>query len=905
MEISEIKAKLTLETVLTHYGLQPDSNKRLHCPFHEDKTPSMQVYYDTNTVYCFSSKCKTHGHSLDVIGIIEMQEKSSKAEAITKATEMLTGPFDTLAKQELKDQKDQKPEKEPFDTISTKSHFDKLSATLRDQKEQSFLTQMFNSFKASVNLSQPAKDYLQSRNLDHKLIEVGFNSGQFHHGTKRDEKLIKNCLEYGLLIDKGVLGRTGEKAYQVFGKGCIVFALKNAAEEITGLYCRSTTNNENAKHFYLKDRKGLYPGYPNPETKKLILTEAIIDAATLLQNESTQEYTLLACYGTNGLTSEHLESIQKLKHLEEIIFFFDGDEAGRIAVEKYAKVLQEIQPDCKITNVQTPENEDVNSLSKTEDLIEHLLETRKEISPSQSENTVKNSPLPFGEGSGVRVLVLNTENPNNWTYNGKNANFIIKGGLRPQTDSLKLTLQMVHPQTKQAFTCKIDLYDYKQLHAALETASQVLEVRKDLLDKDIQVLTNVLENHRDNETQNTQNHSNTQNRMKKKVPEHQVKKCLEFLKSPNLLKNLNEKIGNAGVVGEENSRLLLFIIGSSYNMKETLHAIVQGTSGSGKTTQIKVVARLMPDEDVKRFTRVTEGSFYNYGEFELENVLVVIEDADGLEDKALFAFRELQSNGAISSSTTQKQDNGEMQSKEKWVRGPIASFSATTKGEYYEDNLGRCFVIVIDESKNQTDKVVSYQNQKAAGKIDLSLENQSIEFIQNCIRMLKPYEVINPFAEKILLPEDVHQKRRLNQNFQSIVKQITILNQYQREKDEKGRLITDKQDIIDAIEILFESILLKQDELDGTLRQFYESLKTLTTNKNNRQYEFTRFEAMEITGLKKSQLQVNLTRLVELEYLNQMGAQNKGYKYKIAHWDSMQMMRTKLKDFLTNQLEKL
>ncbi|WP_410470252.1 CHC2 zinc finger domain-containing protein [Chryseobacterium sp. FH2] len=38
------------------------------CPFHEDKTPSMQVYYKTQTAYCFSSNCKTHGKSMDGMG---------------------------------------------------------------------------------------------------------------------------------------------------------------------------------------------------------------------------------------------------------------------------------------------------------------------------------------------------------------------------------------------------------------------------------------------------------------------------------------------------------------------------------------------------------------------------------------------------------------------------------------------------------------------------------------------------------------------------------------------------------------------------------------------------------------------------------------------------------------------
>jgi len=69
MEITDIKSHLTLARVLQHYNLKPDKNLRLHCPFHEDKTPSLQVYYKTHTCYCFSSNCKTHGKSLDVTGL--------------------------------------------------------------------------------------------------------------------------------------------------------------------------------------------------------------------------------------------------------------------------------------------------------------------------------------------------------------------------------------------------------------------------------------------------------------------------------------------------------------------------------------------------------------------------------------------------------------------------------------------------------------------------------------------------------------------------------------------------------------------------------------------------------------------------------------------------------------------
>ena len=74
MTIPQIKEALTMARVLRHYHLKPDKKLRLHCPFHDDKTPSMQVYYNTHTAYCFSGNCPKHSKSLDLIDFI-FQEK--------------------------------------------------------------------------------------------------------------------------------------------------------------------------------------------------------------------------------------------------------------------------------------------------------------------------------------------------------------------------------------------------------------------------------------------------------------------------------------------------------------------------------------------------------------------------------------------------------------------------------------------------------------------------------------------------------------------------------------------------------------------------------------------------------------------------------------------------------------
>jgi DNA primase len=749
MEIHEIKQKLSLESILKIYLIKIDKNNMVKCPFHEDNTASLQVNLEKNFY-----KCHACGKKGDQIQWVQDYGNLTKHEALLKCVDLI-GELEPI-------------NYEPI--IKTQN-------PVNERERIQFLEKMFSSFRNGLNSSNPAKDYCKQRNLDTTKLEIGFNSGQFHHGVRKDERLIENALAVGLLIDKGLKSNTNEKAYSVFGNKSIVFPLKNKENQIVSLYFRSTINEKEAKHFYLKNRQGLYPSYPKPETKKLILTESIIDSASLLQiTEIVDNYSVLACYGTNGLNEEIQNSILALENLEEIIFAFDNDEAGNEAVKKYAVQFKQY----KISTIELP-NKDINETLQLHEpeIFTALLEQRKEVKSS----------------------------------------FSIEEDLKFESQKPKLT--------------------------------------------------------------------NT----------------IDFLNAPELLKRLNIEIGKAGIVGEENSRLLLFLIIISYMNKSPIHAIIQGSSGSGKTLIISRIADLMPQEDVLRFTRITESSLYNWGEFDLFRKIIIIEDLDGLKEDALYALRELISNQFLSSSVSIKDKKGNNKSARKEVKGQFSSLSATTKGETYEDNMSRSFLIAVDESATQTSRIIAYQNQKNAGEIDPKTQQNAIQFIQQIVRNLKHYEVINPYATKLQLPEKVHKIRRLNEMYQSVIKQVAFLNQYQREVTSDGKLITTIEDIEQATEILFESIVLKVDELDGSLRQFFEKLKKHTKVKET---EFTQREIRQELGISKTQLQRYINSLLELEYIKYKGGfANKGLKYVIDYWDNYQKIRTEIKDFLMKQIEVL
>lgn len=906
MEIQEIKSKLTLAQVLQHYGLKPDKNLRLNCPFHEDKTPSLQVYYKTHTAYCFSSNCKTHGKSMDIIDFVMHKENTDKHSALLKCTEIIHYYEGKTNHQQKPIQVNQSLENKWVPTVG-------------------FLQNMFTYFKNAVHNSKPAQEYIKQRNLDPIKLEIGYNTAQFHHGQRRDEALINNCVAVGLLAPWGVNNRKpDEQAYKAFGKECIVFALRNQSNHITGLYFRSTTNNDDAKHFYLKESTGLYPSYPKQETQKLIIAESVIDAASLLQIEAiTRDYSVLAAYGTNRLNDEMKQAITALKQLTEIIFAFDNDEAGNKAAVKYKEELQTLLPAVTFTKIILP-NKDVNETLQAHsdtniftDLLnerttEFFLSIEKENAETINEPGAKLMIESSVEKKKLAETIqqhstheLNTTNPYKLSYTTNTAIYYVQGGLPRTTDNLKIMLVIENPQTNFKARNKIDLYEDKQVERLCKEVAEKLSVRKDLLEADLYRLTDLLENHIQKELQQ----NNEEGKPLQVLTVREREEYESFAKKPKLIKRLNELLGQTGIVGEDRNRIFLLIIAMSHKMPETLHALIQGSSGSGKTRLLKQVSDCMPKENVTKLTRLSDKVLYNFPENYFVNRLLCLEDIDGLSEEAEFAFRELQSNGELNSATSIKLDNGQITSGQKTVKGPIASLACTTHGEIYEDNMSRVFLIAVDESMEQTKRIIEYQNRKAAGLIDYKKEQEIKTFIQKFISIIQAREVINPFAEKIQLPEEAQKIRRLNDLFQSFVKMITILNQYQRKQDERKRLITEIEDIETAVAVMFESIVLKVDELDGSLRQFYEQLKSYLQKQYNGSHKTAEFTLREVRhALKSSKMQVfrYFNDLQQLEYVRQNGGYaNRGFTYKIMYWDDYESMRDRIKNNLNEQVNKL
>lgn len=524
--------------------------------------------------------------------------------------------------------------------------------------------------------------------------------------------------------------------------------------------------------------------------------------------------------------------------------------------------------------------------------------------------------LNYGTG-GIAELLQNTETEKavptleihsdyKIGYRGKTGTFYAIGSLPMDLGNLRVSLQIVEKDSQKKHRVKIDLFDFTSVENQCRELSEKQGFDGNLLEADLKQFTDLLEEYREN-LFNAEMNPVTDQFSEKELTPQAHEKAIEFLSKPRLLESVDKLLGQSGIVGEEENRILLFVLASSYKMPYLMHGLVQGSSGEGKSHLINAIADCMPQEDVMNMTRITSKSLYHYKDKELMNKLIIIQDFDGLDEEAQFAFREMQSAKFLTSSTVVKDMLGNTRGKMKKVHAHFASLTATTKAEVYYDNMSRSVVLGVDESLEQTLRIIKSQNLKNAGISNIENEQQAKQLLRNCMRVLKSYTVVNPFADKIELPLEAKMLRRLNDQFQNFVSQIAILNQYQRNKDDKGRLIATVEDIQKAVEIFFSSIIIKVDELDKSTRQFFEKLKGFVKSQpNGTTYRFTTREIRQELNISKTSAFKYMQTLQELEYIQAVeGSVNKGFKYMVSYWDNMEKLKAKIKSDLTVQLDQL
>ena len=435
---------------------------------------------------------------------------------------------------------------------------------------------------------------------------------------------------------------------------------------------------------------------------------------------------------------------------------------------------------------------------------------------------------------------IDTTNPESITYQTEELSFTVLGGIKLEgLDRLRVTLKLEVRDRKfkhylnnpdiadLALRQNLDLYNDTQIEKLIRKAADRLEIGSSAIAKAIADITSQLEVYRLEQIEAEAN--STAKAASKQLSEVEREEAETFLETPSLMERTGDAIGKSGMIGEEQNRLLMFIIFTSRKLSHPLHIISLGSSGTGKTHLQEKVSELIPDEDKLEITSLSENAFYYFGQKELSHKLILIEDLDGAMN-VLLPLRELQSKKRISKTVTFKDTRGMTKTITLTVEGPVSVAGCTTRERIYEDNANRSFLIYLDESATQDEAIMQAQKMRSAGLADMHAENTIRNLLQNCQRILKAVSIRNPYAPDLQLPKEVFKPRRTNKHYLDFIEAVTFYHQYQRKEcvdESTGEVYieTSLEDIAEANKLMKEVLLRKSDGLSGACRNYFEQLK--------------------------------------------------------------------------------
>lgn len=364
------------------------------------------------------------------------------------------------------------------------------------------------------------------------------------------------------------------------------------------------------------------------------------------------------------------------------------------------------------------------------------------------------------------------------------------------------------------------------------------------------------------------------------VTKNERSTAVHFLNASQLLDELDKCLVACGIVGEQHNRLLLFFVAISFKTDQPLHALIQSGTSTGKSHLLKVIERCLPQSFAFPITRLSDKAFYHFNSADVTGKCLFLNDLSGLGKEALFGLRELQSERTLIQALPQKSNYGVLQTKTKVIHSHFSSISATTATQVYLDNSNRSILLHLDDSEQQTQLIIAHQNQLFADTHTQQLAEDTTHFLQNCISLLKPYKVVNPFAPALILPSKINYRRRTNFQLLSLIQVVTLFHQMQREKNEAGALIATASDVKIAIDLIVPSLVINSDDLDAQTRAFLTHIKSFLAEQQRS--DFTQRDIRMYVKKSKTTVFKLLQSLLTSEYVYVVrGTKQRGFHYAL------------------------
>jgi DNA primase len=304
------------------------------CPFHEEKTPSFTVSEKKQFYYCFG--CGAHGNALDFLMQYDRMEFRDAIEYLATQHGL---DVPTVA------------------GYTPDRSYDALFTTLKHATQ---------FYRQQLKHHPKAIEYLKSRGLSGEIAKtfgIGYAPPGWDNLLKsqgKDAKSRSNLASTGMVIDKD-----RDRCYDRFRQR-IMFPIHDLRGRVIAFGGRALGDeqpkylNSPETDIFHKSQTlyGLYQArQASNKLDKLLIVEGYMDVVSLYQQGITYA---AATLGT-AINIKHLQLC--LRFTNEIIFCFDGDNAGRRAAWKALTIaMPTLRDGIQLKFLFLPEGEDPDSL---------------------------------------------------------------------------------------------------------------------------------------------------------------------------------------------------------------------------------------------------------------------------------------------------------------------------------------------------------------------------------------------------------------------------------------------------------------------------------------------------------------------------------------------------------------
>ncbi|MBP7431011.1 MAG: toprim domain-containing protein [Candidatus Hydrogenedentes bacterium] len=904
-EIDRIKRETDLAALVRSRGVELHKHGSKDfagkCPFHQDDQPSFIVSPEKGLFHCMG--CGAAGNAIQFVEKFDGVSFRHAFEILNAGPAAFSPPADAPLKKATVPRLDS-----PLDTAAD---------------DAALMGQVVDYYHERLLKSPAALDYLRGRGLCHDEALRAFRLGLSDRtlglripamNRKEGEAIRTRLQRLGIYRENGREHMNGRVVLPIPGP-----------DGRTKLYGRlfSKPNPGAPKHLYLP---GPHEGIWNAEaldTGEVILCEAPFDALTFWVN-GFKNVTFI--YGTEGFTDELFDAI-RAKKVRRVRIAYDADEAGNRAAARDAERLT--AHGVEVFRVKFPWGMDANEYAQKVQPPGKALQTvlnaaewvggtvgQRPTSPppdappvaaAAAEPSHAPTRAPSSESLAADVLAADEKKPPQpalaappkpvapeavalervGEYHvmrlghpsaGLRAGREYRVGGLEKNNSLEVLKVAVRLRYGEAFHLdSFDMAQDGQRRRFIERAAEETGLEKDLIKRDIGRLLLALE-----ATQ--ADRINTALEPSHAARPHELSaedraEALAFLKSPDLVERIGAAFDACGLVGEDANRLAAYLACTSRKLDKPLAVIIQSTSAAGKSTLMEAVLAMFPEEERVKYSAMTGQSLYYLGETDLKHKILAIVEEEGAE-KASYALKLLQSEGELTIASTGKDPTtGRMETQEYHVEGPVMLFLTTTAVDIDEELLNRCLILTVDESREQTERIHALQR-KARSLEGLRLKKRRqtlLALLRNVQRLLRPLDVVNPWADELTFTADRTRTRRDHEKYLTLMDAIALLHQHQRPVDrdpESGEFIRVTLDDIALANRLAPELLGRTlDELPPQTRRLLEAVKqTVKARRKERDVEqslalFSRRDLQAASGWSYSQVKRHLFRLQELEYV--------------------------------------